>query len=124
MDSLFNIEPILIVAIGAVEQLRPFFQQDSDRLAFKASSTPHTGSIFLSDEAKEGLQVLLQELLREDPSAGHLVGLLDSAVAWLQRWSTSAAILGPAAVVDDASSYSTAGLEQEPACSTTTAGPT
>ncbi|KAL8220092.1 UNVERIFIED_CONTAM: hypothetical protein K2H54_038503 [Gekko kuhli] len=57
------------------------------------SCTPHTDSTFLSEEAKGGLQVLLQELLREDLSAGRLAGLLDVSM-WEKKMVENVGLFG------------------------------
>ncbi|KAL8207479.1 UNVERIFIED_CONTAM: hypothetical protein K2H54_056971 [Gekko kuhli] len=94
MDSYVNTGPILIVASGAVEQLRKFQTPGAQALMLSHGLSsvvhpewePRSGQHPKPEMAKEGLQGLLQELLREDLSAGHLVGLLDVSVWERRQW--------------------------------------
>uniref|UniRef100_A0ACB8EU99 Uncharacterized protein n=1 Tax=Sphaerodactylus townsendi TaxID=933632 RepID=A0ACB8EU99_9SAUR len=55
------------------------------RLIVSGSPGPHQPhQLELQDRAEKGLRGMLEQLLREDPSAGHVVGLLEHLAYWLQ----------------------------------------
>ncbi|XP_048357712.1 uncharacterized protein LOC125435561 [Sphaerodactylus townsendi] len=95
-EAFFNLTEPFVEAMATVQKLSQFqpplgpdlrssIVAWAVRLIVSGSPGPHQPhQLELQDRAEKGLREMLEQLLREDPSAGHVVGLLEHLAYWLQ----------------------------------------
>uniref|UniRef100_A0ACB8EV40 Uncharacterized protein n=1 Tax=Sphaerodactylus townsendi TaxID=933632 RepID=A0ACB8EV40_9SAUR len=93
-EAFFDLTETFLEAMATVQKLRQFQPPLGPDLRSSivawavrliVSGSPGPNQLELQERAEKGLQEMLEQLLREDPSAGHVVGLLEVSVEKTRR---------------------------------------